>query len=114
MKDKAMRAQRASIKGVITCCNVGGWRTVSQWDDLRFLLCAFSVTTFAVHAHTGYDSAKRVLERMAKAGDLERISSQSARAVRYRFPRTVCDQLAAEVTQELLDEGLEMDSRRAA
>lgn len=111
MKDKAMRAQRASIKGVLTCCNVGGRRSVRQWDDLGFYLCAFSATTFAAHAHTGYDSAKRVLERMTTAGDLDRLRPPRARAVRFRFPRAVCDQLAAEVMQELLDEGLEMDSR---
>lgn len=114
MKDKALRAQRATIKGVLTRFDSCGQRSVARWADIHFYLSAFSATTFAAHAHTGYDSAKRTLEKMARDGVLKRVAL--TRAVMFRFDRETCDRLAALVTQELLDEGLQMESsgRKAA
>jgi len=94
----ALAAQKASISSWILRRYIDGSREIEVWGDDFYRWAKFGALSVAAELGCGRESAMHKLNKLARDGAIERI--QLSGAVRFRFPRDVCDRLAAEATAE--------------
>lgn len=90
----ALEAQKREVFRAMLEHYVGGGRKIAKWDDTRFRLVC--INSWSINSATTLSTKRRNLDKLAAAGVIDRWKSYKGSAISYRFPRSVCDQLAAE------------------
>lgn len=108
----ARATQLQTIKARLTKHYVGGKKAIDQWGDFTFSLCDFfGFEVRRQNPEYSLGKIKRRLDKLAKAGVLNRRKTSISDSIRYRFDRETCDSMAALALAELRAEGLEEEGR---
>lgn len=110
--DVALIAQRKVIFSVMLEHYVGNGRKIAKWDDFRFGLACFRSWLAKLHHESTIGTIRRNLDKLSEAGVIDRWNDYPGAAIRYRFPRTVCDQFAAEAIAHYQAIGYSQDEVR--
>lgn len=110
--DVALIAQRKVIFSVMLEHYVSNGRKIAKWDDFRFGLAYFRSWLAKIHHESTIGTIRRNLDKLAEVGVIDRWKDYPGAAIRYRFPRTVCDQFAAEAIAHYQAIGYSQDEVR--
>lgn len=110
--DLALIAQRKVIFSAMLEHYVGNGRKIAQWGDFRFSLVSFRTWLVKLHHESTIGTIRRNLDTLAGAGIIDRWKDYAGSAIRYRFPRSICDQFAAEAIAHYLAMGYSQDEIR--
>ena len=108
MEAIALGAQRKEIRRLLLS-NIGGtMRRIEKWDDFRYHLSWFHTPS----GHAGsmsYTNIRRWMMRLEEAGIVELDPHRRPYGpLRWRYPREVCDRLAADSIKHWQDIGYSM------
>lgn len=91
--------------------NYSGGRKIEKWDDFRFHLSSFCAWHYKTEGVSDAQS-RAWLNKLAAAGVITREQYKPRIPACYRFPREVCDKIAAEVIAHYQDLGYSQDEVR--
>jgi len=92
-KAMALEMQRKAVFRVMLW-NYGSGRKIVEWDDFIFSLSTFCAWHYKKEGIRS-DQVRKWLNKLASAGVITRDQYRTHVPARYRFPREVCDQIAA-------------------
>ena len=110
-KEMAMEMQRKAIKWAMLSSYVGDRRKIEQWDNFRFHLSTFCAWHYKTEGISDAQS-RAWLNKLAAAGVITREQYKPRVPACYRFPREVCDKIAAEVIAHFQAIGYSQDEIR--
>lgn len=111
----AMEAQKAHIQRLMLWnTGGGGMRRIEKWDDFLYHLSWF----FTPKGHVGSMSdsnIRRWMQRLVESGAVELDPHRRPYgSLRWRFPREVCDKMAADAIKRWQEIGYSQDESRMA
>lgn len=114
IKGLAMQAQAEHIRRIMLA-NIGGdMRLIEKWDDFRYHLSFFG-SFKSCFGSMSESNVRRWMARLVEAGIVEDYPGRRPYGPRrWRFPREVCNRLAAEALAYWQAEGYSQDETRQA
>ena len=111
-KAMALQAQAAQIRSIMLANYGGAMRKIEKWGDFRYHF-SFFMSFKTCFGSMSDSNVRRWMVRLVEAGIVEDCPGRRSYGVRrWRFPREVCDKLAAEAVEHWKAAGYSQDEKR--